>query len=73
MKRKTAYKLAVEALIEKRRRNYAFDHNMHMKFAEAGYPNIATLSAHKNYVRITMAIEILEAEKDYRQITLGGE
>ena len=70
MKRKTAFKMAIEALIEKRRRHYAFDHHMHLKFVEAGYPNEAGLSAHKNYVRICQAIEILEAERDHKQLDL---
>ena len=70
MKRKTAYKIAIEALIEKRRRHYAFDHNMHLMFIKAGYPNEATLSAHKNFVRIEKVIEILEAERDHKQLDL---
>ena len=70
MKRNTAFKIAIEALIEKRRRHYAFDHHLHLMFVKAGYPNEATLSAHKNYFRIEKAIEILEAERDHRQLTL---
>ena len=70
MKRKTAYKIAIEALIEKRRRHYAFDHHMHLMFEKAGYSNEATLSAHKNYIRIEKAIEILEAERDHKQLDL---
>ena len=70
MKRKTAYKLAIAALEEKRRRQYAFDHHMHLMFVKAGYPNEATLNAHKNYVRITKAIEMLEAERDHKQLDL---
>ncbi len=70
MRRKTAYGLAIEALIEKRRRHYAFDHNMHLMFAKAGYLNKATLSAHKNYVRISKTIKILEAERDHKQLNL---
>ena len=73
MKRKTAYEIAIEALEEKQRRNYAFDHHVHEKFAKAGYRNEPTMSAHKNFVRIDQAIEILEGEKDCRQLTLGGE
>ena len=70
MERKTAYKIAIEALIEKRRRYYAFDHHMHLLFAKAGYPNEGTLSAHKNYVRIDQAIGILGAERDHKQLDL---
>ena len=70
MKRKTAYKIAIEALIDKRRRHYAFDHHMHLMLVKAGYPNEATLSAHKNFIRIGRAIEILEAERDNKQLNL---
>ena len=70
MQRKTAYKIALQALEEKQRQHYSFDHNMHLLFVKSGYQNEATLNAHKNYIRIEQAIEILEAEKDYRQLTL---
>ena len=70
MKRKTAYKIAIEALEDKQRRHYAFDHHMHLMCTKAGYPDAAGLSAHKNYVRIDQAIEILEAERDHKQLDL---
>ena len=70
MKRETAFKMAIEALIEKRRRHYAFDHHMHLLLEKAGYPDEPGLSAHKNYVRIDQAIEILEAERDHKQLDL---
>ena len=73
MKRKTAYKIAIEALEEKQRQHYSFDHHMHLKFVEAGYPNEAGLSAHKNYVRIDQAIELLGAERDHKQLDLFEE
>ena len=64
MKRQTAYKLAIEALEEKQRRQYAFDHNLNERWAAAGISNETTQNAHKNYVRIEQAIDILEAERD---------
>ena len=70
MKRETAFKIAIEALEEKQRKYYAFDHHMHLMLAKAGYPDEAGLSAHKNYVRISQAIEILEAERDHKQLDL---
>jgi hypothetical protein len=70
MERRTAYTIAIESLIEKRRRHYAFDHHMHLMFTKAGYPNEATLSAHKNFVRIDEAIKMLEAERDHKQFDL---
>ena len=70
MKRKTAFKIAIEALEEKQRKYYAFDHHMHLMCTKAGYPNASGLSAHKNYVRIDQAIEILEAERDHKQLDL---
>ena len=68
MKRKTAYKIAILALEEKQQRHYAFDHHMHLLLEKAGYPDEPGLSAHKNYVRIEEAIEILEAERDHEQL-----
>ena len=73
MKRKTAFKIAIESLIEKRRRHYAFDHNIHLLFTKARYENEVTMSAHKNYVRIEQAIKILETERDYKQLALKEE
>ena len=65
--------MAIEALIEKRRRHYAFDHNMHLMFVKAGHLNKATLSAYKNYIRIGQVIKILEAERDHKQLSLKEE
>ncbi len=73
MKRKTAFAMAIQSLEEKQRSRFAFDHNMHLLLVKAGYLDEAGLSAHKNFVRIDQAIEILEGEKDHRQLTLGGE
>ncbi len=64
MKRQTAYKLAIEALEEKQRRQYTFDHNLHERWEKAGISNETTQNAHKHYVRIEQAIDILEAERD---------
>jgi hypothetical protein len=57
MKRETAYKIAIDALIEKRRKHYAFGYHL----AE-DYPATENKNTIKNYKRITQAIEILEAE-----------
>ena len=73
MKRKIAYKIAIESLIEKRRRHYTFDHHIHLLFEKAGYQNEVTLNAHKNYIRIEQAIKILETERDYKQLALKEE
>jgi hypothetical protein len=71
MKRKTAYKLAIEALEEKRRRQYAFDYHLHERFSKGGVQNKPTLSAHKRYIRIGKAIEILETERDQIHLDLS--
>ena len=68
MKRKTAYKMAIEALIEKRRRHYAFDHNLALVF-----PATYNKNATKNFLRITKAIELLEFEMDHKQLDLFVE
>ncbi len=65
MKRKTAYRIAIEAMEDKQRRNYAFDHNLGLVF-----PAAVNESATKNYLRITEAIETLEAERDHQQLDL---
>lgn len=58
MKRDTAYKIAIDTMIEKRRK-FAFDY--HMAVSEI---------AIKKYERINQAIEILEAEKDHKQLEM---
>ena len=71
MKRKTAYKMAIEALEGKRRRQYAFDHHLHKRFLKGGFLNKPTLSAYKRYIRIGKAIKILETERDQTQLDLS--
>jgi hypothetical protein len=57
IQRKTAYKIAIDALIDKRRKLYTFGYHL----AEF-YPATENKNVAKNYERITQAIEILEAE-----------
>lgn len=64
IKRETAYKMAVEALIEARRK-FAFDYNINRL-----YPGASNVNAIKNYDRITEAIGILETEKEHKQMEL---
>ena len=61
MKRKTAYKIAIEALNENRRK-FAFDHNLATYF-----PVAINATATKNYQRISQAMKILEAEMNHEQ------
>jgi len=63
--RETAYKIAIEALSEKRRRYYSFDYNINQL-----YPGISNETQVKNYERITEAIRILDAEKEHKQLEL---
>ena len=65
MKKKTARKIAIDALIEKRRRLYSFGHGMF----ELGLDDYSSKRDHAHYVRLTEAIEILEGE-EHIQMTL---
>ena len=69
MKRKTAYEIAIQALEEKQRRQYSFDHHIYLLFEKAELDNVNSKSAHIQYIRIDEAIEMLKAERDYKQQT----
>ena len=64
MKRKTAYKMAIDSLTEARRK-FAFDHNL-----ATYHPAAVNEKATKKYQRITEAIEILENEMEHKQMEL---
>jgi hypothetical protein len=63
MKRETAYKIAIEAIKDKRQ-HVAFDHCLASAYAAA-----KNKRASKHYERFTQAIEILEAERDHKQMS----
>ena len=65
MKKKIARKIAIDALVEKRRRLYAFGHGMY----ELGLDDYSSKRDHAHYVRLTEAIEILDEEEPV-QMTL---
>ena len=67
MKRNTAFKIAIEAMEDKRRRVYSFDYHIGIY-----YPAAVNENATKHYLRITEAIETLEAERDHQQLDLFG-
>ena len=67
MKRETAYKIAIDAMIEKQRRQYAFDHNVFKMYKNSNDAPESAKKANAHFERIAKAIEILEAERDYKQ------
>lgn len=66
MKRETAYKIAIDAIIDRRRR-HAFGHNL---VEMLGDSSISSKRDSKHYQRFAEAIKILEAERDHKQLGL---
>jgi hypothetical protein len=64
MQRKTAYKMAIEAL-QKQQRKYAFDHNLALIFEATRNEGVE-----KNWQRYTEAISIIENEMEHKQLDL---
>jgi hypothetical protein len=63
VKKNTAINVAIEALKYRLARQYVVGHNAY----EAGVKERWTKSAHKEYIRYTKAIEVLESLRDKQE------